>query len=170
MVTSIKDPDALAAAACKADLVSSQDTFSLLCGCGWSGNAQAKTRSLLQVIEGKVKGEPIIFHQFLAILRNLPGLFLLASQVQANYGMYTLSFRFSEFIVPQWVTDTRMATWDVPLPSSLLPSAEEKMITSKADSKECISDDVACEAASSQGLSHWLLLLVVALVSLTCRQ
>ena len=94
MVTSIKDPDALVAAACKADLVSSQDTFSLLRGGGWSGDAQAKTRSLLQIIEGKVKGEPVIFHQFLAVLRKLPGLSELASQVLANYGMCILSAQF----------------------------------------------------------------------------
>ena len=103
MATSIKDPDALVAAAGKADLMSSQDAFSLLHGGGWIGDAQAKTHSLLQIVEGKVKGEPVIFHQFLAVLRKLPGLSQLASQVQANYGMCMLSAQFSvgNFTVPK---------------------------------------------------------------------
>ena len=67
-----------------------------------------------------------------------------------------------EFIVLN--TDTRM---DIPLPSVPLPSADEELVTGKADSNECSDDDDASEAASDQGL---LLLLVVALVSLTCRQ
>ena len=56
-------------------------------------------------------------------------------------------------------TDTRM---DIPL-----PSADEELVTGKADSNECSDDDDACEAANDQGS---LLLLVVALVSLTYRQ
>ena len=154
MATSIEDPDALVAAAGKADLVSSQDAFSLLCGGGWIGDAQAKTRSLLQIIEGKVKGEPVIFHQFIAVLRMLPGLSQLASQVQANYGMCMLSAQFFcwKFYLVM-VTDTRIVLQDIPLPSAPLPSADEEMVTDKADSNEC--DDGACEAASSQGLFYY---------------
>ena len=49
-------------------------------------DAQAKIRSLLQIIEGKVKGHSTYFHQFLAVLRNHPGLTWLASRLQASYG------------------------------------------------------------------------------------
>ena len=82
MVESIKDPDALAEAACRASLVSAGIKNMII---GFS-DAQAKTRSLLQVIEGKVKSHSIHFHQFVAVLRNLPGLNQLASRLQASYG------------------------------------------------------------------------------------
>ena len=86
MVQSIKDPDALAEAACRANLVSTdmKDTIVVF------SDAQAKIRSLLQIIEGKVKGHSTYFHQFLAVLRNLPGLTRLASRLQASYGEFVV--------------------------------------------------------------------------------
>ena len=82
MVESIKDPDALAEAACGVGLVSA-DMKDIIIG---FSDAQAKTRSLLQMIEGKVKNDSIHFHQFVAMLMNLPGLNQLASRLQASYG------------------------------------------------------------------------------------
>ena len=93
-MTSIKNPDALAEAACSAKLLI-PELKDVIVSHGCFADTQAKTRSLLQIIEGKVKGEPIIFHQFLAILRRLPGLSQLASQLQENYGTYMISFGFS---------------------------------------------------------------------------
>lgn len=85
MVESIKDPDALAEAACRVNLVSA-DMKDMIVS---FGDAQAKTRPLLQLIEGKVKGHSPCFHQFLAVLRSLPGLSQLASHLQASYGGFT---------------------------------------------------------------------------------
>jgi hypothetical protein len=82
MVRSIKDPDVLAEAACRADLISA-DMKDMIVG---FSDQQAKTRPLLQLIEGKVKGHPPYFHHFLAVLRSLPGLSELASCLQASYG------------------------------------------------------------------------------------
>ena len=98
MVESIKDPDALAEAACSAELLTPgvKDVI-VLHGC--FADTQAKTRSLLQIIEGKVKGQPNVFHQFLAILRTLPALSQLALHVQASYGKCVLLLH-SEFIAP----------------------------------------------------------------------
>ena len=85
MVESIKDPDALAEAACRASLVSA-DMKDMIIG---FSDAQAKTRPLLQMIEGKVKSHSSHFHKFLAVLRNLPGLNQLASRLQAIYDGFT---------------------------------------------------------------------------------
>ena len=82
-MTSIKDPDALAAAACTADLMNSQDALSLLRG--WSGDTQAKTHSLLQIIEGKVKNDCNHFHKFLSVLGSLH-LTEVVSRLQNSYG------------------------------------------------------------------------------------
>lgn len=82
MVQSIKDPDALAEAACSVGLLN-QDALMLLRG--WSGDAQAKSRSLLQIIEGKVKDQFHLFHQFLTVLRSLR-LYELVSRLQHSYG------------------------------------------------------------------------------------
>ena len=89
MVQSIKDPDALAEAACKANLIST-DMKDMIVVYGCFSNAQAKTRSLLQIIEGKVKGHSNSFHQFLALLRNLPGWTKLVSRLQASYGKFVV--------------------------------------------------------------------------------
>ena len=86
MVESIKDPDALTEAACRASLVSA-DMKDMIIG---FSDAQAKTRSLLQMVEGKVKSHSIHFHQFLAVLRKLSGLNQLASRLQASYGGFVV--------------------------------------------------------------------------------
>ena len=89
MVQSIKDPDALAEAACRANLIG-PDVKDVIVQYGCFSDAQAKTRSLLQIIEGKVKGHSNYFHQFLAVLRNLPRLTQLASRLQASYGGFVV--------------------------------------------------------------------------------
>jgi hypothetical protein len=80
MVESIKDPDAVAEAACRADLVST-DMKDMIVG---FSDPQAKTRSLLQMIEGKVKNDCNLFHKFLAALRSLR-LTELVSRLQNSY-------------------------------------------------------------------------------------
>ena len=85
MVESIKDPDALAEAACRAKLIST-DMKNMIVVYGYFHDAQAKTRSLLNIITGKVKSHSTYFHLFLAVLRNFPGLNQLASRLQASYG------------------------------------------------------------------------------------
>ena len=87
MVIFIKDPDALAEAACRVNLISpdvivQHDRIS---------DAQIKTRSLLQCIQGKVTGQPRMFRLFIEVLRMLPGLSRLASYIQASYGEFTLA-------------------------------------------------------------------------------
>ena len=84
MVQSIKDPDALAEAACSVGLVNQDALILLRC---WSGDAQSKTRSLLQIIEGKVKDQCHHFHQFLTVLRSLR-LTKLMSRLQNAYGQF----------------------------------------------------------------------------------
>ena len=64
------------------------------------------------------------------------------------------------------VTDTQIAPQDIPPPSAPLPSADEEMVTDKADSNEC--NDDACEAATSEGLLYWFLLLVYSSSVLIC--
>ena len=90
---SIKDPDALAEAACSVGLVN-QDILIVLRGGGWSGDAKAKTRSLLQIIEGKVKDQCHHFHQFLTVLRSLH-LTELVSRLQLSYGQLYLVYEFN---------------------------------------------------------------------------
>ena len=87
MVSSIKDPDALAEEACKLELVGreARDVFINSC----FGTVENKCRSLLQSIEGKVKGQRLYFHQFLTALRCLPDLSQLAAVLQSSYGRLT---------------------------------------------------------------------------------
>ena len=80
MVESIKDPDALAEAACRASLVSA-DMKDMIIG---FSDAQAKTRSLLQMIEGKVKNDCNLLHKFLTVLGSLR-LAKLVSRLQDSY-------------------------------------------------------------------------------------
>ena len=87
MVESIKDPDALAEAACRANLIST-DMKNMIVVYGYFHDAQAKTRSLLNIIAEKVKSHSTYFRLFLAVLRNLPGLNQLASRLQASYGEF----------------------------------------------------------------------------------
>ena len=97
MVTSIKDPDALAEAAYRANLVSPNDVI-MRFGC--FNDVQGKTRLLLQIIEGKVKDHLLSFHQFLAVLRSLPGLTQLVSRLQASYGnVFIIMTRESSAII-----------------------------------------------------------------------
>ena len=88
MIESIKDPDALAEAACSAKLFSPELKDAIILH-GYFADTQAETHLLLQIIEGMVKCQPIVFHQFLTILRTLPGLSQLASHIQASYGKCT---------------------------------------------------------------------------------
>ena len=84
MVSSIKDPDALAEEVCRVNIISSDvgDVITV----SFFGDAEAKTRSLLQIIEGKVKGQPNCFHHFLAALRSIPDLSQLASVLLYSHG------------------------------------------------------------------------------------
>ena len=94
IVESIKDPDPLAEAACCVGLVN-QDALVLLRGCGLSGDAKAKTRSLLQIIEGKVKDQRHHFLEFLTVLRSLR-LTGLVSRLQLSYGELYLVYEFNQ--------------------------------------------------------------------------
>ena len=87
MVTSIKDPDALAEAACRVNLISPDALVTYR----YITDTQAKTRSLLQIIEGKVKGHSNFFHEFLTVLRRLPGLSQLVSLLLESYGRLIIS-------------------------------------------------------------------------------
>jgi hypothetical protein len=80
MVESIKDPDALAEAACRANLISADMKDMIVV----FHDSQAKTRSLLQIIEGKVKNDCNLFHKFLTVLRILH-LTELVSRLQDSY-------------------------------------------------------------------------------------
>ena len=89
MVQSIKDSDTLAEAACRVDLIDAGIKDMIVA----FRDVEAKTRSLLQIIEGKVKGHHFHFHLFLTALRSLFGLTRLISRLQASYG---------EFIIMQY--------------------------------------------------------------------
>ena len=89
MVSSIKDPDALAEGVCRVNIIS-LDTKDDIIKDDYFGNVKAKTRSLLQSIEGKVKGQPNCFHRFLTALRSSPDLSQLASVLQGSYGEFVL--------------------------------------------------------------------------------
>lgn len=86
MVISITDPDALAEELCIAKIIA-MDAKDLIKH-GWFRNVQDKTRSLLHIIEGKVKGEPRVFHKFLAVLTVIPGLSELASRLFSSYSKF----------------------------------------------------------------------------------
>ena len=89
MVSSIKDPDALAEGVCRVNIIS-LDTKDDIIKDNYFGNVKAKTRSLLQSIEGKVKGQLSCFHCFLTVLRSIPDLSQLASVLQGSYGEFVL--------------------------------------------------------------------------------
>ena len=90
MVSSIKDPDALAEGVCRVNIIS-LDAKDDIIKDNYFGNVKAKTRSLLQSIEGKVKGQPSCFHRFLTALRSSPDLSQLASILQGSYGEFILN-------------------------------------------------------------------------------
>ena len=83
MVDAITDPDALAEEACRVDLIHPEVKAVLL---SFPADSKAKARSLLQSIEGKVQGQPLYFHHFLALLKKLPGLVNLGIILQKTYG------------------------------------------------------------------------------------
>ena len=83
MINSVTDPDALAEEACRVGLVDPDIKDMLVLS---SAGAKTKARSLLQSIEGKIKGQPNLFHRLLAVLRNLPELTDLANILQMTYG------------------------------------------------------------------------------------
>ena len=83
MINSVTDPDALAEEACRVGLLHSDVKDMML---SLPVDAKTKARSLLQSIEGKVKGQPNLFHRLLAVLRNLPELTDLANLLQKTYG------------------------------------------------------------------------------------
>ena len=87
MFDSIKDPDVPAEAACRANLIST-DSKDILLQHGYFNDTQAKTHSLLQIVEHKVSGDFNSFHQFLVVLHSVPELTQLASYLQASYGEF----------------------------------------------------------------------------------
>ena len=84
IVTSVTDPNALAEEACRVNLISA-DVRDVFTKCCHFGSIQDKTRSLLQAIERKMKGQSSVFHQFVAVLKILPGLSELASRLHSSY-------------------------------------------------------------------------------------
>ena len=81
MVSSIKDPDALAKEVCRVNIIRRDVVVKF-------GNVKDKTRLLLQIIEDEVKGQPNYFHLFLSALRSSPDLSHLASVLQGSYGEF----------------------------------------------------------------------------------
>ena len=97
MVSSIKDPDALAEEVCRVNIISPDMKDVIVKYCCF-GNVKDKTRSLLQIIEGKVKGQPNCFHHFLATLRSSPDLSQLASVLQGSHGEFFLLLCYGHFV------------------------------------------------------------------------
>ena len=91
MAFSIKDPDALVEEVSKLQLVRPEERDFIIKCC--IGKVKNKSRALLQIIEGKIKGQPSCFNQFLAALRNLPTLSHLAAILQSSYG------KFNDYVV-----------------------------------------------------------------------
>ena len=83
MIDAITDPDSLAEEACKVDLIHPESKKILQ---SLPVDAKTKARSLLQTIEGKINGQPVLFHHFLALLKKLPGLAELRISLQDTYG------------------------------------------------------------------------------------
>ena len=113
MVQSIKDPDALAEAACRVDLIDAGIKDMIVA----FRDVEAKTRSLLQIIEGKVKGHSIHFHLFLTALRSLPRLTRLASRLQASYGEFIM-IQYGQRCPPMCMCMERLVIchWSCPNP------------------------------------------------------
>ena len=147
MITSITDPDALAEAASEANLIHPDVKEMVLHGC--FADVQAKTRSLLQIIEGKVKGQPYFFHHFLAVLRSLPRLSLLVSHLLSSYGRFVVA-QFFQYSLPKAlhvITDEKV-TGKSSLNNQQSDSyCKEDSFIGEADSDESCDDD-ECEASS----------------------
>lgn len=91
MVTSITDPDALADELYRADIIGCEAKDVIVEYLSFS-NVQEKTRSLLQIIEGKVKGQPCVFHKFRAVLTVIPELSELASRLISSYSKFMMMY------------------------------------------------------------------------------
>ena len=88
MVDAITDPDAVAEETCKVGLIHPESKKILQ---SLPVDTKTKARSLLQSIEGKIEGQPVLFHHFLALLKNLPGLADLGIVLQKTYGKDVLA-------------------------------------------------------------------------------
>ena len=86
MVSSIKDPDALAEEVCRVNIISSnlKDIVDLF------ADIKTRTDTLLKFIEEKITHQPMCFQEFLATLRSSPDLSQLASVLQGSYGEFIL--------------------------------------------------------------------------------
>ena len=85
MVSSVgRDPGAFAVEACRVDLIH-PDVKDMMRSIP---DIKGRARSLLQIIEGKIKGQPLLFHRLLAVLRKLPhsDMNRMASVLQTSYG------------------------------------------------------------------------------------
>ena len=87
IIDAITDPDALAEEACKIDLMHPETKDMLV---SFPADIKTKASSLLQSIEVKIKGQPILFHHFLALLKKLSGLTNLGVILQKTYGIIIL--------------------------------------------------------------------------------
>ena len=95
MVGAITDPDAVAEEACKVGLIHPESKKILQ---SLPVDTKTKARSLLQSIEGKIEGQPLLFHHFLALLKKLPGLADLGIILQKTYGKDVLAIDHLNFI------------------------------------------------------------------------
>ena len=84
MVSSIKDPDALAEEVCRVNIISpvKKDVVSFF------ADIKGQTCSLLQFIEEMIKRQPMCFRLFLSVLESSPDLSQLASVLQCSYGEF----------------------------------------------------------------------------------
>jgi hypothetical protein len=83
-VDAITDPDALTEETCEVGLIHRESKQILQ---SLPVDSKTKARSLLQLIEGKIKDQPVCFHLFLAVLKKLPGLTNLGATLQKTYGI-----------------------------------------------------------------------------------
>ena len=90
VVDSVTDPDALAEEACRVDLIHPETKDMMM---SFPVDAKTKARSLLQSIEGKIKGQPHLFHHLLIVLKKLPELNHLGVTLQHTYGEAMLEGR-----------------------------------------------------------------------------
>ena len=160
MVSSIKDPDALAEEVCRVNIISSdvRDVLSFF------GDAEAKTRSLLQIIEGKVKGQPNCFHHFLAALRSIPDLSQLASVLLHSHGECLIISKDILYSV-SIITDHKL-TGKHPAVTSQLQDASHHacasasmMSSMETRSDQCDDDQSVVPShshADEQGLSYFI--------------
>ena len=91
MVSSIKDPDALAEEVCRVNIISPvmKDVVSFF------ADIKGQTYTLLQFIEEMIRHQPMYFHLFLSALRSSPDLSQLASVLQGSYGEFFFLYIYS---------------------------------------------------------------------------